>query len=83
MANLEGAIVTLQQYAATIETYGSNMQLARAQAILEAQEIKAATPRPPAETEQAITEEELASRSPTFRRSQTKSKSKKRTKKNE
>jgi hypothetical protein len=83
LANLEGAIITLQQYAGTIEAYAQELEVSKARAVLAAQleatEVVATPPAP----EDSITEAELAERSPTFRRSQGGKKSKKKVKKDE
>ena len=76
LANLEGAILTLQQYAPNIEAYGEEVAIAKARAVLRAQEEK----EPPTEAPvlaEAIDEDMLKERSPTFRKSQSVGKKKK------
>ena len=79
LANLEGAILTLQQYAPTIEAYAVELETSKARALLAAQLEVSEPPEPLSE----ISEDELAERSPTFRRSQSNKDNKKKAKKDE
>ena len=83
LANLEGAIITLQQYAGTIEAYAQELEVSKARALLAAQLETTEVDAAPSVPEDPLTEAELSERSPTFRRSQRGKKSKKRAKKDE
>jgi len=79
LANLEGAILTLQQYAPNIEAYAVELETSKARALLAAQLEVTEPPEPSS----GIGEDELAKRSPTFRRSQSNKDNKKKAKKDE
>lgn len=67
LANLEGAIITLQQYAPAIEAYAQELELSKARAIIAAQQE--VTPPPANTAEVPKTDINLEERSPTYRRS--------------
>lgn len=76
LANLEGAILTLQQYAGEIKKYEKELQIQKAHAVLAAeQQLKEQAEATPTKKKESkpISGEDLSARSPTHRRT-TKSK---------
>lgn len=71
LAQLEGGLLTLQQYAPLLEEQVKTRMVERTAAALSLLQQEEEQPPVPAEPLTEVTEEELNDRSPTFRKSQT------------
>ena len=71
LAQLEGGLLTLQQYAPLLEEQVKSRMVERTAAALSLLQQEEAQPPPPAAPLTEVTEEELKDKSPTFRKSQT------------